>query len=86
MNDIDKIINKINYLEVKIEKINEDLQEIKKILTKEVKVECKKMGNHIDFIESIYETVKYPLGYLCNKISLISQNSFNHNYLPNKNN
>jgi pullulanase/glycogen debranching enzyme len=30
---------------------------------------CKKMGEHIDFIEKIYEHVKYPLSYVCNKIN-----------------
>ena len=33
--------------------------------------ECKKMGNHIDFIENIYGTVKYPLGYVCNNINYL---------------
>jgi len=29
---------------------------------------CEKMNNHINFIENIYENVKSPLEYLCNKI------------------
>ena len=32
------------------------------------------MGEHIDFIETVYDTVKSPLGYLCNKISYVSGN------------
>ena len=31
--------------------------------------ECKKMGNHIDFVEGVYDTVKAPMNLLCNKIN-----------------
>ena len=27
------------------------------------------MGEHIDFIENVYDNVKNPLGYLCNKLN-----------------
>ena len=36
--------------------------------------ECEKMGNHIDFIENIYENVKHPLGYICNNVKYYTSN------------
>ena len=32
------------------------------------------MGNHIDFIEHVYDNVKHPLGYICKKIKYITGN------------
>ena len=46
------------------EKINIDLAE-----------NCKKMSDHIDFIETVYDNVKNPLGFLCNKLNVFSGNS-----------
>ena len=34
--------------------------------------ECNKMGEHIDFIENVYETVKFPLSYICDKVNIFS--------------
>jgi t-SNARE complex subunit (syntaxin) len=59
-------------------KINENVKEIKDLLEllnsrmdKEVIKECQKMGNHIDFIENVYENVKAPLGYINNRVKYI---------------
>ena len=32
--------------------------------------DCKKMSEHIDFVENVYENVKNPLGFLCNKLNV----------------
>ena len=56
---------KIDSLERKIDKLTTRLDE-------EVLVECKKMGTHIDFIETVYENVKHPLGYICNKFNYLT--------------
>ena len=34
--------------------------------------ECNKMGEHIDFIENVYDTVKFPLSYICDKVNVFS--------------
>ena len=45
------------------------------IFQKDVAPNCEKMSGHIDFVENVYENVKNPLGYLCNKVgSLIGKN------------
>jgi hypothetical protein len=33
------------------------------------------MGTHIDFIETVYENVKHPLGYICNKFNYLTVKS-----------
>ena len=43
------------------------------------------MGEHIDFIEKIYDNVKSPLGYLCNKINYLKGNDNNKYSLEYKN-
>ena len=59
---------KIDSLERKIDKLTTRLDE-------EVLIECKKMGTHIDFIETVYENVKHPLGYICNKFNYLTVKS-----------
>ena len=35
------------------------------------------MSGHIDFVENVYENVKNPLGYICNKVgSFIGNDSY----------
>ena len=36
--------------------------------------ECNKMGEHIDFIENVYDTVKKPLNFICDKVNIFSNN------------
>ena len=33
------------------------------------------MGEHIDFVETVYENVKNPLGYICGKINYLAGKS-----------
>ena len=45
------------------------------IFQEDVAPNCEKMSGHIDFVENVYENVKNPLGYLCNKVgSFIGKN------------
>ena len=40
--------------------------------------ECNKMGEHIDFIENVYETVKAPLSFICDKVNVFSGSDNNN--------
>jgi len=62
--DIDE---RIDLLEYKLDRILE-------ILEKNTE-DCKKMSSHIDFIETIYENVKNPLDYICDKVKVLSGSS-----------
>ena len=33
------------------------------------------MSQHIDFIERVYDNVKNPLGYICNKLNYYTSNT-----------
>jgi hypothetical protein len=57
--DILNLNDKINNLEDSIDKINSKIET-------EIKTDCKKMSEHIDFIENVYNNIKKPLNYMCN--------------------
>jgi hypothetical protein len=52
----------------KIDNIEKKIDEILLILNKDISKNTKKMGDHIDFVENVYENVKSPLGFICNTI------------------
>lgn len=59
----------VKELEQEIKEMREQLNRIEKLLIESVGKNCEKMGSHIDFVESVYNTVRHPLSYICNKIS-----------------
>ena len=61
-----KLNNNIEIMDKKINKLSNNIND-------NLVPECKKMGSHIDFVENVYDTVKYPLGYLCNKIKALTE-------------
>lgn len=71
-NEINEIKDEIISINSKINSLTEKIDNIISILNIDIKKNTEKMGNHIDFIEKIYDNVKYPLGYLCNKINYFS--------------
>tara|TARA_B110000858_G_scaffold93785_1_gene108175 strand:- start:150 stop:404 length:255 start_codon:yes stop_codon:yes gene_type:complete len=72
---LDEIKEMLITLNKNVEKINEKVDIISKKLDEEIYDECKKMGSHIDFIERVYDSMKYPLNYLCNTVNSISDNN-----------
>ena len=75
---VKEIYNKVDNIEKKIDALESRMNE-------EMVPECKKMGTHIDFIENVYETVRYPLGYFCNKIRTIVGQENQQVLMPIKN-
>ena len=65
----------------KNQKINSDnINKILYILENDNVIDnCKKMGEHIDFIENVYQNIKYPLSYICNKVNSIAFIDLNKN-------
>jgi chromosome segregation ATPase len=64
---LDKIIDMIKILETKIDTIDQKIE----ILTEKynnIEKDCSKMGEHIEFVEDTYSTVRAPLNYIKNKI------------------
>ena len=64
---IELIINKLDSIDKKIDALVKDINE-------DVKPKCNKMSSHIDFIEKVYNVVKSPLGFMCERINFLSKN------------
>lgn len=64
------ILEKIVILESRCERMEQKLDKILELLEKD----CKKMTDHIDFIENVYDNVKSPFYYLMDKVNLLSAN------------
>jgi vacuolar-type H+-ATPase subunit I/STV1 len=67
-----KLEERINNLELELQMVNEKLDKILNIL----ETDCKKMSNHIDFIEEVYDKVKSPFNFVMSSIT---------NLIPDKN-
>ena len=70
------IILRLNRLEKKIDNIDQKLTDLI-ILMNDNKRDCEKMSSHIDFIDSVYEKLKTPIDFVCNRIN----NTINNNLL-----
>lgn len=68
---IDELEDKIDILNIKIDKILN-------LLNEKVEPNCEKMGSHINFVENIYENVKNPLNFFCNKINNYLESDTTH--------
>jgi len=66
---------RLDMLERKLTDLEKKLDTIIDLLNKDVKPSTTKMAAHIDFVEAVYENVKNPLGFLCNKIRLLAGNT-----------
>ena len=64
------ISTKLLELENRCERMETKMDKILELLEKD----CKKMTDHIDFIENVYDNVKSPFYYLMDKVNLLSTN------------
>ena len=71
MEEDQDIVIKIARIEADIKTINAKLDSILAILN----TDCKKMSDHIDFIEQVYENVKHPLNFVMNRVSNLISDS-----------
>lgn len=75
MNNKENENKKLDLILERLDKIEIQLNEIKNNLSNDISKNCKKMSEHIDFIDNVYDTVKNPLGFLCNKINYFNNNN-----------
>lgn len=64
-------------IEKRLEIIETKLDSILDLLQNDIGTKCSKMSSHIDFIETIYENIKYPLEFICDKVNNISKFNLN---------
>ena len=62
------IRNEIAKLKSQVERIEEKLDAILQKMDNNIIKNCDKMGDHIDFVNNVYDTVKVPLFYISNKV------------------
>ena len=67
-----EIKSKLDSLEYKLIDLEVKLNKILELLENDVKPNCNKMSSHIDFVDNVYETVKSPLDFICNKVNKLS--------------
>ena len=67
--DITILKEEIHKIDKRLYSLEEKIDTLILTINNNVLHECSKMGSHIDFIENIYENVKHPLGYICNKVT-----------------
>lgn len=65
------IQNEIKSLKNNITRIEEKLDIILQKMDTNIIKNCDKMGDHIDFVNNVYDTVKVPLHYISNKVQKI---------------
>jgi hypothetical protein len=67
-------------LENRISKIEEKLDLILQLLQND----CKKMSDHIDFIENVYDNIKSPFYFIMNKVNNFISNDNENQIICNK--
>ncbi len=73
MKELLKFFNKnIEENNNKLDSLDKRINSVENKLNHDILQQCNKMGNHIDFVEEVYENVKHPLGYICKKIKYIT--------------
>jgi hypothetical protein len=77
----DFLRNKILDLENMFKVIETKMDKILELLEKD----CKKMSDHIDFVENVYDNVKMPFYYVMNKVNYFVS-SDNNNILDSEHN
>jgi len=70
-NKLEEINKKIEILEIKLEEQSKKIDLILNIINNDIKDNCSKMSEHIDFIKSVYDRVKSPMYYICDKFNNI---------------
>ena len=61
---MEELLKRLDNLELKVDTILE-------LLEKDVKPNCNKMNNHINFVENVYSTVKNPLAFIFNRVNYL---------------
>lgn len=59
-------IKKINE---KLDKMEMKLNKLLSLCSNDISKNCEKMADHIDFVDNVYDKVKYPLQFLTNRVN-----------------
>ena len=62
---------KIEHIEERLHIIEQKVDKILELLQKDIQPNCSRMGSHINFVETVYDNVKNPLGFTCSKVNYL---------------
>ena len=79
-----EIKTKLDSLEYKLIDLEVKLNKIIELIENDVAPNCNKMSSHIDFVDNVYDTVKSPLNFMCNKVNVLSGKEISDNSLTDK--
>ena len=68
-NMIERNEKRFTILENKIDLILEKIDKMNEIVNEDLKENCDKMGEHIEFVEKVYKKVKRPMEYVTNSVN-----------------
>ena len=66
--EVYELTYQVNELKATIDIINDKLDKLLEQFAIQ-STDCKKMSDHIDFVETVYEKVKTPFNYIMNAVS-----------------
>ena len=82
MSELDELTNQVTELKATMNRINDKINDLDFIMNtindklykllqqfESQSTDSKKMSDHIDFIETVYEKVKHPFNYIMNAVS-----------------
>ena len=67
-NEVYQLTDQVSELKAKMDTMNDKLDKLLAQFENQ-STDCKKMSDHIDFVETIYEKVKHPFNYIMNAVS-----------------
>ena len=73
-------------IENKIDALDTKLSKIWDLLENNVSKNCEKMETHIEFVENVYDNVKQPLQFICDKFNTLMIRNEDNKTLPMKKN
>ena len=87
--DEDTIEAKIDSLGERVEMINDKIDQILRVLDNmnrdqtEIKDECNRMGEHVEFVENIYSVIRRPMNCVLSMIPDLGEREINNQkFLP----
>jgi wobble nucleotide-excising tRNase len=81
---IDNLEKEVVEMNDNIDDLHDKMDKILQLLETDISIKCDKMNDHINFVESIYDNVKNPLGFLLEKVNYMieSGRDYSYNLLP----
>ena len=67
-----QIISSEERINARMDIIDIKLNKLIGILEEDISQSCSKMSGHINFVENVYDTIKSPLTFICNKVNILT--------------